>query len=143
MAAAEIKVALVGDSVLDNHYWLSRPEEDIREQTERKLKTAHPSRNVQVLNFAVDESTVSCVLRGRAPASQYKNGRREAGMEPYPTDADGVVRPLPLLRNAKPTHVVGKCSFAMHSVLFAKFGAVDVGVSNPFSFDKGRQGLDT
>lgn len=28
-------------------------------------------------------------------------------MEPYPVGEDGVVRPLKLLREAKPTHVVG------------------------------------
>lgn len=103
---SDIKVALVGDSVLDDHYWLQEPTEDVREQTERTLRRAHPSRNPQVLNFAVDESTVSCVLRGRAPASHYKAGRRKAGMEAYPMDSDGVVRPLSLLRNARPSHVV-------------------------------------
>lgn len=107
-SASDIKVALVGDSVLDDHYWLRQPTEDVRAQTERTLRRTHPSRNVQVSNVAVDESTVSCVLRGRAPASHYRDGRRRAGMEPYPVDDDGVVRPLPLLRNAKPTHVVGQ-----------------------------------
>lgn len=101
-----VKFALVGDSVLDNHYWLDRPADDVRAQTERTLRLAYPSRNIQVLNFAVDESTVACVLRGRVPASHYRDGRKKAHMEPYPMDEDGVVRPLQLLRNAKPTHVV-------------------------------------
>ncbi|CAM9888599.1 unnamed protein product [Ascophyllum nodosum] len=105
-SSTNLKVALVGDSVLDNHFWLHRPAEDVRAQTESSLRQAYPSRNVEVLNFAVDESTVTCVLRGRTPASFYQRGRRKANMEPYPMDEDGVVRPLNLLRKAKPTHVV-------------------------------------
>lgn len=68
MESSELNVALVGDSVLDDHYWLDRPADDVRAQTERTLKLAHPDRSVLVHNFAVDESTISCVLRGRAPA---------------------------------------------------------------------------
>lgn len=107
MESSDLKVALVGDSVLDNHYWLDRPAEDVRVQTERTLQEAYPSRTIRVSNFAVDESTVACVLRGRAPAAHYRDGRRKARMQPYPMDEDGVVRPLQLLRNTKPTHVVG------------------------------------
>lgn len=59
MARTELKVALVGDSVLDDHYWLDDPAEDVRAQTERTLKASNPSANVTVFNFAVDESTVS------------------------------------------------------------------------------------
>lgn len=105
-STADLKVALVGDSVLDDHFWLDRPDEDVRAQAEKSLRQTYPSRNIEVLNFAVDEFTVSCVLRGRAPAGVYKRGRRNANMEPYPMDKDGVVRPLNLLRKAKPTHVV-------------------------------------
>lgn len=105
-STADLKVALVGDSVLDNHFWLDRPNEDVRAQAEKSLLQTYTSRNIEVLNFAVDESTVSCVLRGRAPAGVYKRGRRNAKMKPYPMDEDGVVRPLDLLRKAKPTHVV-------------------------------------
>lgn len=104
--SAGLNVALVGDSVLDDHYWLDRPKEDVREQTERTLRLAYPSRDVQVLNFAVDESTVKCVLRGRRPAAHYRQGRERARMERYPMEEDGVVRPLRLLRDAKPSHVV-------------------------------------
>lgn len=68
MESPDLNIALVGDSVLDDHYWLDRPADDVRAQTERTLKLAHPERSVLVHNFAVDESTVSCVLRGRAPA---------------------------------------------------------------------------
>lgn len=68
MESSELNVALVGDSVLDDHYWLDRPADDVRAQTERTLKLAHPDRSVLVHNFAVDESTISCVLRGRVPA---------------------------------------------------------------------------
>lgn len=45
-----------------------------------------------------------CMIEHK-PAN-YRNGRRLANMEPYPVGGDGVVRPLELLRTAKPTHVV-------------------------------------
>ena len=57
-------------------------------------------------NYAVDESTVACVLYGRAPAAAFRNARQKANMEPYPMEADGFVKPLLLLRKLKPTHVV-------------------------------------
>lgn len=96
----------MGDSVLDNHYWLDRPADDVRAQTERTLRDADTGRTIHVDNFAVDESTVACVLRGRMPAAQYREGRKRARMEPYPADQDGIVRPLSLLRKSRPTHVV-------------------------------------
>lgn len=68
METSNLNVALVGDSVLDDHYWLDHPANDVRAQTERTLKIAYPDRSIRVDNFAVDESTISCVLRGRAPA---------------------------------------------------------------------------
>eukprot|EP00752_Nemacystus_decipiens_P010152 g9048.t1 len=103
---SELNIALVGDSVLDDHFWLDQPANDVRAQTERTLVLGYPGRSVKVHNFAVDESTISCVLRGRTPGANYRNGRRLANMEPYPVGGDGVVRPLELLRAAKPTHVV-------------------------------------
>lgn len=106
MEPSDLKFAFVGDSVLDDHFWLDVPKDDLRAQTERTLRLAYPSRKIEVHNFAVDESTVSCVLRGRAPSAQFVLGREKAGMEPYPEDGDGVVRPLSLLRRTKPTHVV-------------------------------------
>lgn len=102
----DLKIALVGDSVLDDHYWLEHPANDVRAQTERTLKLAYPDRPVQVHNYAVDESTVACVLYGRAPAAAFVNARKKALMEPYPLEADGLVKPLLLLRKLKPTHVV-------------------------------------
>ncbi|CAM9682723.1 unnamed protein product [Discosporangium mesarthrocarpum] len=102
------KVALVGDSVLDNHYWLKNPVDDVREQLERSLIALDPSHTstIQTWNFAVDESTVRCVLYGRVPGGHYQAARLQAGMDPYPVDSDGVQRPLELLRKAKPSHVV-------------------------------------
>ncbi|CAM9765872.1 unnamed protein product, partial [Laminaria digitata] len=93
-----LKIALVGDSVLDDHYWLEHPADDVRAQTERTLKSAYPDREVQVHNYAVDESTVACVLYGRAPAAYFRTARTKAHMEPYPMEADGMVKPLQLLR---------------------------------------------
>lgn len=80
-----INVALVGDSVLDDHYWLDRPADDVRAQTERTLMLAHPDRSVLVHNLAVDESTISCVLRGRAPAGMLRwhtRDKRNSGLNP-------------------------------------------------------------
>lgn len=38
----DLLVALLGDSVLDNFHWLSRPEQDVRQQLEdRLMKVAH------------------------------------------------------------------------------------------------------
>lgn len=67
---SELNIALVGDSVLDDHFWLDHPADDVRAQTERTLGLAYPGRSVKVHNFAVDESTISCVLRGRTPGGR-------------------------------------------------------------------------
>lgn len=68
---SELNIALVGDSVLDDHFWLDQPANDVRAQTERTLMLAYPGRSVKVHNFAVDESTISCVLGGRRPGGMY------------------------------------------------------------------------
>lgn len=104
--SSDLKIALVGDSVLDDHYWLEHPADDVRAQTERTLKLAYPDRPVEVHNYAVDESTVACVLYGRAPAAAFMKARKKALMAPYPLEEDGLVKPLLLLRKLKPTHVV-------------------------------------
>jgi hypothetical protein len=83
-------LALVGDSVLDNFYWLSDPAQD----TTYYLR----SLGYTVYNYAVDESTVPDVLNGIKPADIYQTSRSY----PYPTDETGLVRPLPLLEHAKP-----------------------------------------
>ena len=70
---SELNIALVGDSVLDDHFWLDQPANDVRAQTERALVLAYPGKSIRVHNFAVDESTISCVLRGRVPGGMRRS----------------------------------------------------------------------
>jgi len=78
-------IILLGDSVLDNFYWLDDPTKDAT-YTLRSL--GH-----NVYNYAVDESIITSVIDGIVPASTYRSTRSY----PYPVDDDGVVRPIPLL----------------------------------------------
>lgn len=86
-------VVLLGDSVLDNFYWLTNSSQD----------TAYvlASCGYTVYNWAVDESTVVDVLNGIKPNSIYQAARAY----PYPTVA-GIVRPLALLETITPDLVV-------------------------------------
>lgn len=76
----------MGDSVLDDFYWLDDKNNDVRQQLQNKMP------NFQVKNFAVDESTINNVLHGIVPAKHYSQNRNY----PYPT-VDDVVYPLKLL----------------------------------------------
>jgi len=60
----------------------------------------------RVSNWAVDESTISCVLYGTRPRDVYVSSRDWSGLEKYPTEKDGKVYPLRLLAQSLPTHVV-------------------------------------
>jgi len=99
-------VALMGDSVLDDFYWLSDPNWDVRVQLVSELKKNNP--NHRVSNWAVDESTIHCVLYGSRPRDVYVSSRAWRGLENYPTASDGNVYPLHLLgtHTPTPTHVV-------------------------------------
>lgn len=83
-------VALLGDSILDNFYWLDNPEHDLTYELEQ--------RGFKVLNIAVDESQLLDVVNGTAPRQQYIEGRnRRMKFIPYPVAEDGKVYPLELL----------------------------------------------
>ena len=87
-----MSITLIGDSVLDNFYWLDDQEQDVTYQLQKRMP------NYTVKNFAVDESTINCVLNGICPQKHYSNRR----LYPYPT-TDGVVYPLKLLENEQKT----------------------------------------
>jgi hypothetical protein len=97
-----MKVAFVGDSVLDNFYWLKNPKNDIKQQ----LSSVIP--NATVYNFAVDESRIKNVLRSITPATHYSQARKKIfkGTYDYPCEKDGKVRPLKLLKNTVPDYIV-------------------------------------
>lgn len=82
-----MSIILLGDSVLDNFYWLEDKKNDITKQ----LHDIMP--DYEVKNFAVDESTINDVLYGIRPQDHYSKTRSY----PYPTNDDGVVYPLELL----------------------------------------------
>jgi len=103
-SAGAYHVALMGDSVLDDFYWLSDPLVDVRVQLESELRKKNP--NHRVSNWAVDESTIDCVLYGARPRDVYLSSRAWKGIENYPTANDGKVYPLRLLASHTPTHVV-------------------------------------
>lgn len=96
-------VVLLGDSVLDNQFWIWWPPHDVAHKLRQRLE---PS--AKVTNLAVDESTISDVVQGMTPMPQYRLTRWLWCMEGYPADIDGVVLPLSQLRvlNPKPTHAV-------------------------------------
>lgn len=86
-----MSIILTGDSVLDNFYWLDNKEYDVKKQ----LKNRMP--HMDVKNFAVDESTINCVLHGIRPAVHYSDNRPY----PYPIEKDGIVYPLKLIEKEK------------------------------------------
>lgn len=115
-----VHVALLGDSVLDNQFWLVNPRWDVRFFLERILRSRGPVQSRQedgktaelgeprarASLFAVDESQISHVSRGIRPRAPYKASRACFCMEPYPVGEDGIVRPIRLLARSRATHAV-------------------------------------
>lgn len=96
-------IAFVGDSVLDNFYWLDDPKMDARQQ----LANMWP--NTTVYNFAVDESQIMDVINGIKPLDRYTEARKQHfGDEyPYPVNSkDGTVYPLKLLKQEDPDYTI-------------------------------------
>jgi len=84
-----MSIVLIGDSILDNFYWLKNPNDDLTAQLQKlKYKT---------YNFAVDESKLYDVIFGIQPQKEYINARKY----PYPTDEKNIVYPLSLLKEIK------------------------------------------
>jgi len=80
-----MSITLVGDSVLDNFYWLADKHDDLTNQLQTK--------GYQVTNLAVDESQVKDVIYGIKPRNIYQNARPY----PYPVNELGMVHPIELL----------------------------------------------
>ena len=84
-----MSIILIGDSVLDNFYWLEDKESDLRAEL---IKSGY-----HCDNFAVDEAQFSDVVNGMTPRNIYSENRSY----PYPISDDGKVYPLDLLQNIK------------------------------------------
>ena len=87
-------LVLMGDSILDNVYWITDRSLDVEQQT----KDAFGGR-VHVVQLAVDASRTYDVLKGMKPKSEFVETRRNQN-NPYPMDEDGRVYPLERLSAA-------------------------------------------
>lgn len=88
-----MSVALIGDSVLDNFYWLNDHKKDLK----FRLNELH----LQCENYAVDESQLKDVLTSIYPNPNYVRARTY----PYPM-VDGKVTPLTLLEQLQPEVII-------------------------------------
>ena len=96
-------IILMGDSVLDNFYWLKDKSLDIKQQIINQY--LQDGINVQVTNLAVDESETKDVLHGIRPNWVYVSERRDLNLEKYPMDKDdNIVYPLKLLSDLITQH---------------------------------------
>lgn len=77
------RILLVGDSTLDNAYWVHKGERDLTELFELEGK-------YDVLNYAVDNSRIADVMNGMSPEHVYRNNRRYA----YPVESNDKVEPM-------------------------------------------------
>jgi hypothetical protein len=100
----------MGDSVLDNFYWLDKKKEDLAYQLTKKLQN-HNSDSI-CTNLALDETEVPDIMNGKIPSLVYAKERANIKMKPYQVNKDGVFFPLEQLEvlfkesKTKPTHVV-------------------------------------
>ena len=86
-------ITLLGDSVLDNFYWLENRSNDLKNELEMK--------GYIVNNFAVDESRLDDIINGIIPRDIYMSNRS------YPYPIDGYkVNPLALASNTKSDVIV-------------------------------------
>lgn len=107
MASSNDKIFLLGDSILDNHYWLSYGQIDLTSQLKKIT-------NREIINLAVDESTTDSILNGIEPRKEYRDTRPY----PYLTAEDGKVYPLDLLKDQ-----ASKTDYAVLSILGNDFRA--------------------
>jgi len=87
-------IILMGDSVLDDFYWLEDKSLDVRQQIWNLY-----GGEVSVTNLAVDESRSHDVLHGMKPSSVYSRARKQEQLDPYPVDRKrrGKVFPLDIV----------------------------------------------
>jgi len=88
-------IILMGDSVLDDFYWLEDKKQDVRQQIADLY-----GGQVPVTNLAVDESRSSDVLNGMRPGAVYSRARKQEALDPYPVDGKrrGKVFPLQIVQ---------------------------------------------
>lgn len=94
MTESTKKIVLLGDSILDNFYWLGNKERDLTFILNEMLN----EEGYVCLNFAVDESRLRDVTNGIKPRGTYS----EARTYPYPVDENGFVVPLKLTGEVSP-----------------------------------------
>lgn len=83
-------IHLIGDAILDNFYWLSEREKDLRKEISNL--------GYEVYNYAVDNAKVSDIIEGIVPHELYVKSRSY----PYLIEKDGKMYPLRLIfRNNK------------------------------------------
>lgn len=105
-------IVLMGDSVLDNFYWLNKEKEDVCFQLNKALSnTSKYHKQSKCTNLALDETESKDIFNGKTPSSVYVKRRNEIGMNPYQISEDGIYWPLDQLEKLnneeiKPTHVV-------------------------------------
>lgn len=87
-ARSKEQIALIGDSVLDNFFWIQNPRLDVRQQ----LAFLVPDK--EVINHAVSGSKVIDVLNGIIPKKELQESRAFFQMQPYKTDESGTVKSL-------------------------------------------------
>lgn len=78
-------IHLLGDAILDNYYWLSDKNNDLKKEIS--------SLGHHVNNYAIDDASVTSIINGIKPKEIYVKSRPY----PYPIDNDGKIRPLTLL----------------------------------------------
>eukprot|EP01084_Bolivina_argentea_P318945 553216_1 len=93
-------IILMGDSVLDNFYWLEDKTLDVEQQCWNTFGD-----KIKVTNVAVDETQTIHVLKGIIPNFTYRRAREKENMSPYPITYDsddqksgGAVYPLKLMQ---------------------------------------------
>src|SRR3972149_8251596 len=83
-------IFLLGDAVLDSHYWLTNKELDLRGELTRL--------GFSVKNYATEDARLQSMSRGIVPADKYRKSRSY----PYDIDSEGKIHPLRLLvQNSK------------------------------------------
>lgn len=116
-------IALIGDSVLDNFYWLDNKDHDLRYELS--------NRGYTVNNFAVDESQLEDVVSGVIPKAVYVNSRSY----PYPID-NYKVCPLDLIKNTSNDVIV--CSVGGNDLrvnIMSLFFGIDAFINRTFTPD--------
>jgi len=99
-ASSEVRIALVGDSTLDNIVWMSKKEPCIPQQI------AQAADGAACFNLAADGYTSADTLNGSKRVISV--AVRARFNDPVPFDPDGVFRPLDVLNrlDPPPTHIL-------------------------------------